>query len=204
MDVSLPDAGLFDLHLQLQAAAFALLFEHDAPASESDIAARTGLDSTQVTAGLGDIEAKGMLRRDSHGAIVGIAGITIEPTQHRIDIGDTTRWTWCALDAVGIIAALERGGRFTTSVPGTGQNITVQISADGRTESTAVVFIADGFTDNTVVDNWCPTVNLFPDAGAAAEWAESSGVTGTPISMTDLIPDAAEMWNHVTTLLVDP
>lgn len=201
MDFSLPEADLFDLHLQLQAAAFALLFEHEHPATEPAIAARAGLDATVVATGLAEIEAKGMLRRDERGDIIGIAGITIEPTRHRIEIGDTIRWTWCALDAVGIIGALGRGGRFTTSVPDTGQQVEIEFSIDGRTSSAAVVFIADGFTDKPVVDNWCPTVNLFPDADGATRWAEMAGVTGQPIAVTELISDAAEMWDHVTMLL---
>jgi len=202
MDFSLPEADLFDLHLRLQAAAFALLFEHDHPATKSDIAERAGLDTPEVTAGLVDLETKGMLRRDERGEIVGIAGLTIEATQHRIEIGGTTRWTWCALDAVGIIGALGRGGRFTTSVPDTGQRVVVELSEDGHTDSAAVVFIADGFTDKPVVDNWCPTVNLFPSAAAANDWATTAGVTGRPITVAELLPSAAEMWGHVTTFLV--
>ncbi len=206
MDFSLPGADLFDLHLRIQAAAFALLFEYEHPATEPEIADRAGLGSAETVDALAQIEAKGMLRRSDDGNIVGIAGMTIVPTQHEIEIGDTIRWTWCALDAVGIIGALGRGGRFTTTVPGagghdTGAPVTVEFKEDGSTDSSAVVFIADGFTDDSVVDTWCPTVNLFPDTTAATTWAESTGITGNPVAIADLMPNAAQMWDHVRTLL---
>ncbi len=206
MDFSLPEADLFDLHLLIQAAAFALLFERERPAAESEIADRAGLETDETVIALDQIEAKGMLRRSDHGGIVGIAGITITPTQHKIEITGTIRWTWCALDAVGIIGALGRGGRFTTAVPGSGEHdagmpLTVEFAEDGSTDSSAVVFIADGFADDSVVDTWCPTVNLFPHAASAIAWAKSTGVTGNPVTINDLMPDATQMWEHVTTLL---
>jgi len=201
MGCSLPEADLLDDHLTLQAATFALLFEQEKPAIESDIAQRAGLDLDTTNTRLAEIERKGMLRRDEQHRIVGIAGLTIVPTQHKIDIGDTTRWTWCALDAVGIIGAMGRGGAFTTTVPGTGQRATVNFNEGGETDSSAVVFIADGFADGRVVDDWCPTVNLFPDTRAASAWAEANDVTGRSVSIPDLMPDATAMWAFVAKVM---
>lgn len=200
-DCSLPDTDLSNVQLRVQAAAFALLFEHNEPATEVAVGDLAGLGHDQISLGLTQLDDRGMLRRNDEDDVVGIAGLSIVPTQHRIEIADTTRWTWCALDAVGIIGALRRGGRFTTTVPGSNASVTVEFATDGTTESSAVVFIADGFGDDLVADTWCPTVNLFPDSDAAMAWADSAGIGGRPVTVNDLIADASAMWEHVTTLL---
>ncbi len=194
MGCELPIDDLVGDHRLVQAAAFSLLFESDGPASETEISTRSGLGADDTSKRLREIEDRGMLRRDEHGHIVGIAGLTIVPTQHEITIGDTTRWTWCALDAIGIIGAIGRGGRFTTTVPDTCDPVTLDFTPDGTTQSSAVVFIADGFADGPVSDNWCPTVNLFHTAEAANSRAAETGLTGKPIPVADLMADATELW----------
>jgi len=94
-------------------------------------------------------------------------GVESIPTRHRLDIGDTTRWTWCALDAIGILGALRRHATFTTQVPDAADELTVTFTADGPEPTDTVVFIADGYGNDSVVDTWCPTVNLFANADAA-------------------------------------
>jgi len=178
----------------MQAAAFSLLFESGRPATETGISARSGLGPDDTSRRLREIEDRGMLRRDINGHIVGIAGLTIEPTHHEITIGDTTRWTWCALDAVGIIGAIGRGGRFATTVPDTDESVILEFTQDGTTQSAAVVFITDGFADGPVADNWCPTVNLFQTASQATTWAAHAGLTGKPVAVVDLMADATDMW----------
>jgi len=201
MDCSLPADDLLQGHREIQAAAFALLFEHDRAATVESIATRAGRSHDETSTALAEIEARGMLRRDDQGDIVGIGGLTIVPTQHKITIGATTRWTWCALDAVGIIGALGHSGRFTTTVPDSDQPVTIEFNADTTPDTSAVVFIAEGFADGPVADNWCPTVNLFPSAAAANAWAAESGLAGNPISITELIPDATEMWLPLVTMI---
>jgi len=194
MGCNLPIDDLVGDHRVVQAAAFSLLFETDKPITEKAISTRSGLNLDEAHIRLREIEDRGMLRRDEAGHVVGIAGLTTVPTQHEITIGDTTRWTWCALDAIGIIGAIGRGGRFTTTVPDTNDPVALEFTVDGTTESSAVVFITDGFADGPVSDNWCPTVNLFHTAESADTWAADAGLTGKPISVSVLMSDATEMW----------
>jgi len=194
MGCNLPIDDLVGDHRVIQAAAFALLFETDEPITERSISTRSGLSLDDAHIRLREIEDRGMLRRNETGHIVGVAGLTIVPTQHEITIGATTRWTWCALDSIGIIGAIGRGGRFTTTVPDTNEPVALEFTADGTTESSAVVFMADGFADGPVSDNWCPTVNLFHTAESADSWAADAGLTGKPISVSDLMDDATKMW----------
>ena len=194
----LPEIRVSERHRLLQAAAFALLLEHDQPAATEQIAARAGISESEAAELLVDFDTVGRVRFSDHGRVVGIAGLSIEPTRHRIGIGGTTRWTWCALDAIGILGALGREATFTTVVPDSDQEVIVEFTADGPEETDAVVFIADGYGSDSVVETWCPTVNLFPDADAANAWATRHGVSGFPTPVPDLADDAAAMWTPVT------
>ena len=135
---ALPGIQISDRHRQIQAAAFALLFDHGEPISNEQLAAATDLAAAEVADLLADFDTVGRARFDDNGRIVGIAGLSIEPTRHRLDIGETTRWTWCALDAIGILGALRRDATYTTQVPDTDDELTVTFTADGPARTDTV------------------------------------------------------------------
>ena len=55
--------------------------------------------------------------------------------------------------------------------------------------------------DASVVETWCPTVNLFPDATAAEAWAAASGATGRAVPVAELADEATAMWTPITAAL---
>lgn len=195
----LPRVEVSDRHRQLQAAAFALLFETGQPVTRDQITTHVELTEAEVDSLLEDFDTVGRIRFNSEDHVVGIAGLSIEETRHRLDIDGTTRWTWCALDAIGILGALGRHATYTTQVPDSDDVLEVRFSPDGPEPSTAVVFMADGYGSDSVVETWCPTVNLFADIETAQRWADTHGVAGRPIAVSALVADAAAMWAPVVT-----
>lgn len=191
-------AGESDLHRRVQAAAFGLLLNEARPATLEGVAAQAQLPPDEVRRLLDDFDTVGRVRRDEQDRVVGIAGLSIEPTQHTIVIDETTRWTWCALDAVGILGALGRGGHYITRAPGADDELRVDFTATGLAATQTVVFVADGYGDAPVVETWCPTVNLFPDATAAEAWAAASGATGRAVPVAELADEATAMWTPIT------
>lgn len=174
-----------------------MLLDDGRPVSGGQIAVRTGIGQTEVLDLLADFDSVGRVRFDDDAGVVGIAGLSIVPTRHRLDIDDATRWTWCALDAIGILGALHREATFTTQVPDSDRELTLTFTLDGVVSTAAVVFIADGYGSDSVVDTWCPTVNLFADAAAAKTWAKAHGVSGRPVPVEELAGDATAMWTPV-------
>ena len=193
----LPQVEVSDRHRGVQAAAFAMLLEDGRPVTGGQIAARAGIDPAEVTDLLADFDSVGRVRFDDEGRVVGIAGLSILPSRHRLDLDDATRWTWCALDAVGILGALRRDATFTTQVPDSDRELTLTFTPDGAAPTDAVIFIADGYGSDSVVDTWCPTVNLFADAVEADTWAKAHGITGRAVPVEELAADAAAMWTPV-------
>lgn len=171
-----------------------MLLDDDSPVTAGQIAVRVGVGEAEVTKLLADFDSVGRVRFDDDARVVGIAGLSIVPTRHRLELQGDMRWTWCALDAIGILGALHRDATFTTQVPDSDRELTVTFTAEGPAPTAAVVFMADGYGSDSVVDTWCPTVNLFPDADAADTWAEAHGVSGRPIPVEQQARSAAEMW----------
>jgi Alkylmercury lyase len=194
----LPEIEVSDQHRQVQAAAFALLLDTGRPSGHGQIAACAGLTETEVKVLLEDFDTVGRVRFDLDNNVVGIAGLSIEPTRHRLDFAGTSRWTWCALDAIGILGALKRDATYTSQTPDSDEQLEIRFDSDGPADTEAVVFMADGYGSDSVVETWCPTVNLFRDSETANKWAANNGITGRPIPVPDLVEDAAAMWAPVT------
>ena len=200
---------LRDRDRRTQRAAFALLLEGGRPVLVSEFTEAAGLDSGEVEAALEAFTSAGRTRFDSRGRLTGIAGLSVEPTRHEILVGPTpdtdsvVRWTWCALDAVGILGALGRGGRLTSTLPegaageGTTEPLVVEFTASQPEPTPTVILLTDGYGEAPIVENWCPTVNLFPDRAAALGWAADRGVTGRAVPVAEIMADAIAMWAPV-------
>lgn len=71
-----------------------------------ELAARTGLTREQVQANVKSLLQKGMLVVGDNEDIVGSHGLSLVPTEHRLNINGQKLFAWCAIDAIGIPAAL--------------------------------------------------------------------------------------------------
>jgi Alkylmercury lyase len=71
-----------------------------------------------------ETEVASVLRRDERGDIVGVAGLSVVASRHQLWIVGRQFWTWCACDALGILAALKSDGRVISQSPETGAELT--------------------------------------------------------------------------------
>ena len=176
----------------VRSAGFALLLEEGRPVPPIDVATASGVSEIEVEARVAEAVAAGRARLDDSGDLIGIAGLSVVPTRHRVDIDDRTRFTWCALDAVGILGALEADGRVTSIEPDTGDRIVIDF-VGGVPAGAASMFILRGYDGSNVVDEWCSQVNFFVDAVAA----EAHHRDGDIVSIADVAGEAAQMWGEV-------
>ena len=66
---------------------------------------------------LSTLSAAGRVRVDGAGSVTGAMGLSLDETGHRLAIGDAQWFTWCAIDALGIIGALEATGTIQSDQP---------------------------------------------------------------------------------------
>jgi alkylmercury lyase-like protein len=182
-----------------RSAGFRLLLEEGRPVDRAEWAAAAGTDVEALNTILEGAETKGRVQLDTEGRLIGIAGLTIEPTRHKVEINGTTRWTWCALDAIGILGALEADGIVHSKDPRRGDEVRIAFT-DGEPDGDATLFILGGYDGDNTVEEWCPLVNFFSSRQDAEEWVQSEGLKGDIVSVTEIASQAADIWLPV----VDP
>ncbi len=181
----------------LRSAGFRLLLEHGQPVAPEKLAEETRLSEIQVSNILAT-HLQGRVELDDEGHLLGVAGLTVSQTPHQLTVGSKTRWTWCALDAVGILAALEATGTIQSTDPGTGREINIAFT-DGQPDNDAALFILGGYDGGSNVrEDWCPLVNFFSTTHDAKTWVTENKLEGDIVSVTDITNDAAAMWRPVT------
>ena len=180
---------------RVRSAGFRLLLDTGEPVELADLADAAHLDLATVERLVE--QATGRVQLDDAGCLLGVAGLTVSPTQHEITIGDQKRWTWCALDAVGILGALNATGTIRSTDPQTGRRVQIEV-VDGQPEDDATLFILGGYDGGNVTEDWCPLVNFFNTQRDAHDWVAANDVTGDVVSVSEIAADATAMWRPVT------
>lgn len=175
---------------------FGLLYETGAPVPLTTLAAASQLSVEVAEERLSEIEAAGRARRDGDGRLVGIAGLSLEPTPHVIEVEGREFWTWCALDAVGIFTALNATGEVHSTPPDGSDALQIQFDM-GITESQSALFIAGGYDGTDVFESWCPNINFFTTSELAHAWASNEGIEGDVVTIAEVAEAAGAIWATV-------
>jgi len=216
---NLPDLGGGPaLEHALLARAFHLLLGDGRPVNTARLAETLACDPDQVERALVRLDRQGCIRRDQTGAVTGSHGLSLTPTPHELILeqepGRERRyWTWCAWDAVGILAALDASGRIRSTDPASGSPIQLDFhrGSPRQAHPDLVVFFAD--TDcctpatntgddpdccgsGSVIDDWCPLVNFFQHAHTVQAWAAEHGVCGTAVPLTEATRQGKAAWRR--------
>ena len=179
----------------LRTTGFRLLLDRGIPVGLDDWAEAAGVDQETISEVLN--RNAGRVQLDEQGRLLGIAGLTIEPSGHELDIRGQKRWTWCALDAVGILGALEATGTIRSTDPRTGATVTIEF-IDGQPQAGATIFILGGYDGGNMREEWCPLVNFFNNRSDAETWVEDNQLTGDILTVHQITGEATEIWQAVT------
>ncbi len=96
------------------------------PAAVEELAAAAGRAPEEVAALLRAVPG---VEWDTGGRVAG-AGMTLNPTPHRVEAGGHQLYAWCAPDALGMQPAIGLTVRISSPCPATGQTITVTAGPD--------------------------------------------------------------------------
>ena len=186
--------------MKLRNVGFRLLYETGEPVPVDLIAAHSGNEVGEVEEIFATPDLVGRSRRDEAGRLVGIAGLSVGPTPHEIQIGERRLWTWCALDAVGIFTAMEATGVVYSTPPDGSGTLEIRFVI-GQCLSDPCLFVLGGFDGRDSVESWCPSVNFFANADDATAWADSHHLEGDVVSISQIAENAGAVWRPVVTEL---
>lgn len=109
--------------------AFDILQRGHAAACEQLLTA-TGLTPSALEDAIASLLQQGLIECDgATGTIVGSFGLTLRVTPHRLGLNGLALYTWCALDAVGIPAALGAEAEVCSHCPTCSKAITLSARA---------------------------------------------------------------------------
>lgn len=122
------------------------------------------------------LRARGRIEVSADGRVVAIHGLARRPTRHRIEHDGGVVNTWCALDAIGIPAALAIDARAVTECPTCGRALSVTlVGGEPRPLPGAALWYPEGRWCH-LVDDFCSGANLFCSVDHLQGWrAEHSG-----------------------------
>ncbi len=184
----------------IRSAGFKLLLDTGNPVTIDDLIDAADIAAERVAEIFDEVGARGRVEFDDEDRLIGLAGLTLTPSRHQLTIDGSVRWTWCALDAVGILGALQATGTVKSTDPQTGDKIEIGF-VEGKADTDAHLFILGGYTEEgNVRQDWCPRVNFFTSRPAAEEWVADNGLEGDIVAVSDISDDAAAMWQPVVDL----
>lgn len=193
---------------QIRKVAFRQLLRSQQPVPVATLADQVGESQELIEAQLRELDRQGLARRNQRGDVIGAVGLSVEPSRHELFIRDRKFWTWCAYDAVGIVAALGASGRVLSKSPLTGATIDLRFRDGSPEESDAVLFLPDviGSVSGripspgpgvSVFDDWCPVANLFENRAASLAWLEQHHIGGQTLSLAEAAARGAANWQPI-------
>ncbi len=192
-------AGLGDTEAEVRRAAFRSIRKGRSP-DASELAAATGSGLEAVKEAVDSLVRRGEAVADGAGRVVASAGLSLAPTRHRLRLGEDQFHTWCAVDAVGIPAALGEDAVATTACPACGRPIEVQFEG-GRAapDPELVAWLPVQDCCASVVDDLCPDMNLFCNEEHLEEWRRGAGrPAGTALSLEETEELGRRWWGELT------
>lgn len=177
-----------DPSADLRWAAFDALLEGRPVPPDRLAAALSPLPSEVIDELLTSASAHGLVDLED-GQVVGVNGLTLLATPHRLDMRGRTFHTWCAIDAIGIPAALG-GDALVTSDSVDGDVVTIRLHAgEPDPEAEALVWLPGGPCTDLRAD-FCAAANLFADRAALDRWLADRG---HPPGRAVAVEEAAEL-----------
>ena len=145
------------------------------PVSPQDLSQLTGVDIASVEQKL----VEGRADRDLRGNIVGLFGVTHEPTYNRIHVGETCLFSCCALVAHMIPLLLARAVIIESVNPVNHKLVKVHVSSKGvwlvepKGAVGSLVITTKEHLLKDVTEAFCRHICHFPDSQTAEEFINS-------------------------------
>lgn len=137
----------------IQNAAFQAIF-NGKPLKADEVALLTGLNPLMIQESVAGLLSRGLIVLDNSGTIVGSHGLSLIPTQHHLHINGRDLFTWCALDAIGIPAALGVEAKIESACHQCSTSIHIEVAA-GKTnhsnQSDIRIWIVTGELEQSLV-----------------------------------------------------
>jgi alkylmercury lyase len=155
-------------------------------------------DPTAVAAAVDHLRARGRIELSDDGRVIAVHGLARRATRHRIEHDDGAVNTWCALDAVGIPAAMGIDARAVTHCPTCGQQLTVTLSrGEPQPLPGAVLWYPENRCAH-LVDDFCSGANLFCSVDHLERWLDDNPTAGRVMTVIEAAELGRGTWREAS------
>jgi hypothetical protein len=147
------------------------------------------------------LQARGRIEVAPDGRLLAVHGLSRRPTRHRIEHRGGSVNTWCALDAIGIPAALGIDARAVTTCPSCNRELIVTLASGSAVPLVGVVLWYPEAADawEHLVDQFCSGANLFCNLDHLQDRMGTEGAGGAIMTVEEVAEIGREAWADVST-----
>jgi alkylmercury lyase len=145
----------------------------------------------------------GRVEVDDAGVVLGVHGLTARATRHRIERGNSIVQTWCALDAIGIPAALAIDATAATSCPTCGTELKVVLRGGEPVDTADALrlWLPEGLCEH-LVEDFCNHANLYCSADHLTANAPNKA-PGRVLTVAEAVAIGRHTWADAAAALAD-
>lgn len=159
-----------------------------------------GEDDTAVAEATEHLHSRGRIELTPDGRLVAVHGLSRRPTPHQIEHDDAVINTWCALDAIGIPAALRIDAWARTSCRTCQRPLAVSVSAGKPQPLPGAVLWYPEVPCGHLIEDFCSGANLFCTIEHLERWAGGRVGAGRPLTIDEAAEVGREAWADVAEL----
>lgn len=120
-----------------------------------------GEEGSALTEAAEHLRLRGRIDLSTDGHLVAVHGLSLRPTPHQIEHDNGVINTWCALDAIGIPAALGIDAWARTTCPTCQRPLAVRLSAGNPQPLPDAVLWYPEVACGHLIEDFCSGANLF-------------------------------------------
>lgn len=197
-DVGDLSAGVAETVRRIAIAGFHALWEGRTPM----LCELGGGDRATLDEAVAHLRAGGRIEVAADGRLLAVHGLSRRPTRHRIEHCGGGVHTWCALDAIGIPAALGIDARAITTCPTcNGELVVTLVSGRPAPPAGAVLWYPETTRGwEHLVDQFCLAANLFCNLGHLQDRMGSEAASGAIMTVDEVAEIGRVAWADVSTI----
>jgi len=159
-----------------------------------------GEDGTALTEATEHLRLRGRIELSADGQLIAVHGLSLRPTPHQIEHDNGVINTWCALDAIGIPAALRIDARATTRCPTCQRPLAVRLSAGNPQPLPGAVLWYPEVSCGHLIEDFCSGANLFCTTDHLEQWTGERCGVGAVMTIAEVAEVGREVWGDAADL----
>jgi Alkylmercury lyase len=164
-------------------------------ATVEDVANGSGIDADTVRHTLSVLAHRGAAELDAESRLVGIGGLSLVATPHELVLDGVMLHTWCAVDALGIPAALNADATARTHCHHCGRRIEVRFAAGAPTSPSPIITWYPRAVGTNLRRSFCDAANAFCNQEHLQAWRAAHGEpAGEALSLVDVTARGRTIW----------